>query len=113
MKRRVRRKAPWERTTHPPAPEKEEHENRMELLALLSDSLDDMFRPLTPLEAAIKRARQEVLAERERLADLRRELPVPWSFPLAGWAGTPRPWLPNDRHWHGISFVLELTYPEA
>jgi hypothetical protein len=113
MKRRVRRKAPWERRTRGRTPEEDAHEHSMELLALLRDSLDDMGRPLTPLEAAIQQARQDILAERERLAALRRELPVPWSFPLAGWAGTPRPWLPKDRYWHAISVVLGLPDPEA
>jgi hypothetical protein len=53
MKRRVRRKAPWERRTRGRTPEEDAHEHSMELLALLRDSLDDMGRPLTPLEAAI------------------------------------------------------------
>ena len=85
MKRRARRKAPWERSTRRPAPEEYDHESLMELQALINDSLGDMFRRLTPLEAAIKQARQEILAERMRLSDSRRELPVPWTFPLAGW----------------------------
>jgi hypothetical protein len=106
MKRRARRKAPWERSTRRPAPEEYDHESLMELQALINDSLGDMFRRLTPLEAAIKQARQEILAERMRLSDSRWELPVPWAFPLAGWGDTPRPWLPSDRQWYGLSVVL-------
>jgi hypothetical protein len=107
MSRRARRKAPWERSTCWSDVDQGDHESQMELMALMSDSLDDMFRPLTPLEAAMKEARRDILAERRRLAEISKELPVPWCFPLAGWRRTPRPWLPTDRQWFGLSFVLE------
>ncbi len=110
MKRRVRRKAPWERSTRRLTPEEDAHENRMEILALIADNLDDMFRSLTPVEQAIYRARREILAERRRRADPRRERPVPWLFPLAGWVGMPRPWLPPGRRWSGLRIVLAYQF---
>src|SRR6266508_872165 len=81
MKRRVRRKAPWERSTRRLTPEEDAQENRM-----------------------------EILAERRRRADPRRERPVPWLFPLAGWVGMPRPWLPPGRRWSGLRIVLAYQF---
>jgi hypothetical protein len=109
MKRRVRRKAPWEKRTCLSA-RQEEHEATMEHMTLINDSLGDLLRPLTPWEAAIYRARRDILEERRRLAAIRRGECVPWAFPLAGWAGTPRPWLPTARRWYGLSILLEYQF---
>jgi hypothetical protein len=98
MKRRARRKAPWERSTRRPAPEEYDHESLMELQALINDSLGDMFRRLTPLEPRL--SRQEIWRNGSRS---RRELPCPGI--LAGWGDTPAV-APEDRQWYGLSVVL-------
>src|SRR5262249_43592158 len=70
-------------------------------------TFDDMGGPLTLLEAAIQVARRDIQEERKRLSEMRKALPVPWCFPLAGWRPTPRPWLPA--HWQRVRYALETS----